>query len=55
MIGDRKHDIIGAKENGLDSIGVLFGYGDRKELSYAGATFIAATAAEVGKLVLQHS
>lgn len=55
MIGDRKHDIIGAKENGLDSIGVLFGYGDRKELSDAGATFIAATAAEVGKLVLQQS
>ena len=52
MIGDRKHDIIGAKENGLDSIGVLFGYGDRKELTDAGATFIAASAEEVEKLLL---
>lgn len=41
MVGDRKHDIIGAKENGLDSIGVLFGYGDREELEKAGATYIA--------------
>ena len=41
MIGDREHDIIGAKENGLDSIGVLFGYGSYDELKSAGATFIA--------------
>lgn len=32
MIGDREHDIIGAKENGMDSIGVLFGYGTYDEL-----------------------
>lgn len=43
MIGDREHDIIGAKQNGLDSIGVLFGYGDREELEKAGATHIAPT------------
>ena len=41
MIGDRKHDVIGAKENGLDSLGVLFGYGSYEELKKAGATFIA--------------
>ena len=41
MIGDREHDIIGAKENGLDSIGVLFGYGSLDELQKAGATYIA--------------
>ena len=41
MIGDREHDVIGAKENGLDSIGVLFGYGSYDELKRAGATFIA--------------
>lgn len=40
MIGDRKHDIIGAKENKLDSIGVLYGYGDREELTHAGADYI---------------
>lgn len=26
MIGDRKHDILGAKSCGLDSVGVLYGY-----------------------------
>ena len=41
MIGDRKHDILGAKENGLQSIGVLFGYGSREELQTAEATFLA--------------
>lgn len=41
MIGDREHDIIGAKENGLDSIGVLFGYGSLDELQKTGATYIA--------------
>lgn len=40
MVGDRKYDIEGAKKVGIDSIGVLFGYGDYKELSEAGATYI---------------
>ncbi|GAA0077877.1 HAD family hydrolase [Clostridium sp. CTA-5] len=40
MIGDRKHDIIGAKESGLDSIGVLYGYGNYDELKEAGANTI---------------
>ena len=40
MIGDRKFDIIGAKKCGLDSVGVLYGYGDRDELEKAGATYI---------------
>jgi len=37
MIGDREHDIIGARKNGLRSIGVLWGYGSREELVAAGA------------------
>jgi phosphoglycolate phosphatase len=32
MIGDRKHDLIGARKNGMAGIGVLWGYGTRKEL-----------------------
>ena len=40
MIGDRKFDILGARENGIDSIGVLYGYGSRAELEEAQATFI---------------
>ena len=41
MIGDREHDILGAKQMGIDSIGVLYGYGDRPEHEKAGATYIA--------------
>lgn len=51
MIGDREHDIIGAKKVGIDSMGVLFGYGDRKELEKAGAKFIAATVEEIGQVL----
>jgi phosphoglycolate phosphatase len=32
MVGDRKYDIIGAKDNGIDSIWVLYGYGTQEEL-----------------------
>lgn len=52
MVGDRHHDIDGARGNGLDSIGVLYGYGDREELEAAGATYIAATIAELETLLL---
>ena len=43
MVGDRENDIQGAKVNGLDSIGVLYGYGSREELEAAGAMQIAET------------
>ena len=36
MVGDREHDVLGAKQVGLKCIGVLFGYGDREELEAAG-------------------
>lgn len=41
MVGDRLHDIAGAKENGIKSVGVLYGFGDREELELAGADKIA--------------
>lgn len=41
MIGDRHHDIEGAKVNGIDSIGVTWGFGSKDELTVAGATYIA--------------
>lgn len=43
MIGDRSHDIVGAKQNGIDGIGVLYGYGSREELTEAGAVHLCAT------------
>ena len=51
MIGDRAFDILGAKTNGIDSIGVLYGYGDRAELLGAGADYIAADATELYSLL----
>ena len=51
MIGDRKHDIEGAKDNDIDSIGVLFGYGSRKELEQAGANYIAESVEELRTLL----
>ena len=41
MIGDRKHDMIGAKKCGLSACGVLYGYGDFEELKSNGADMIA--------------
>lgn len=52
MIGDRKHDVIGARATGIDSIGVLYGYGSREELEGHGATHVAATVEELGRLLL---
>lgn len=43
MIGDRRFDIEGAKEAGIKSIGVTFGFGEREELEKAGADYIADT------------
>ncbi|MGL4664492.1 MAG: HAD hydrolase-like protein, partial [Clostridium butyricum] len=43
MVGDREHDIIGAKENNIKSIGVLYGYGDVVELTQARACYVVET------------
>lgn len=43
MVGDRKHDIIGAKKCSIASCGVRFGYAEENELEDAGADFIANT------------
>lgn len=51
MVGDREHDIIGAKTVGIDSIGVLMGYGSREELENAGATYVAETLGDISPLV----
>jgi phosphoglycolate phosphatase len=51
MIGDRKHDILAARQNGLRSMGVLYGYGSRAELLEAGADFLAETPAEIVEIL----
>ena len=51
MVGDRKFDILGAKEFGLETIGVLYGYGDREELTTAGADHLVGSVAELEVLL----
>lgn len=55
MIGDREHDIIGAKACGVASIGVLIGYGSEAELSASGADYIASTVEEIGEIITRIS
>lgn len=52
MVGDRFHDIAGAKKRSVLSIGVLYGFGSREELEKAGADYIAATPQELEKLLI---
>ena len=52
MIGDREHDVIGAKEAGISSIGVLYGYGELEELQNSGADKIVSTVAELARELL---
>jgi phosphoglycolate phosphatase len=47
MVGDREHDVLGAKEVGISSLGVLYGYGSEAELKNAGADHIVHTPAEI--------
>lgn len=52
MVGDREHDVLGAKAVGMDCIGVLCGFGSRTELESAGALYIAENMKEVFSLIV---
>jgi phosphoglycolate phosphatase len=52
MIGDRKYDIIGAKKNGIDSVGVLYGYGSREELEKEEPKYFCKNVMEIVKIIL---
>jgi phosphoglycolate phosphatase len=51
MIGDRSHDVIGAKTNGINAIGVTYGYGSREELIAAGASHLCASPLAILELI----
>lgn len=51
MIGDRKFDVLGAEQHGIPTLGVLYGFGSRKELSGAGASWLAGSVAELEELM----
>ena len=52
LVGDRMYDAEGAKICGIDCIGVTWGHGGRKELTEAGATYIADTPEDVLKMII---
>ncbi|MEM6513559.1 MAG: HAD hydrolase-like protein [Pseudomonadota bacterium] len=47
MIGDRRYDMLGARDNGLSTVGVLYGYGSRGELESAGAERLVESPDEI--------
>jgi phosphoglycolate phosphatase len=51
MIGDRAHDVLGARANGARAIGALWGYGSRDELTQAGAHALAANPGDLAQLL----
>lgn len=51
MVGDTKYDMIGAKEIGIDALGVLYGYGSSEELSASGADYIVRTPMDIMPIV----
>jgi len=51
MVGDRDQDVNGAREQGFDCIGVLYGYGGREELEASGAKYIAETVEDILKFI----
>lgn len=52
MVGDRRHDMVGGKANGLATMGVLYGYGSREELTQSGADFLAPSVEDVAEMLL---
>ncbi|MGM9642076.1 MAG: HAD family hydrolase [Eubacteriales bacterium] len=51
MVGDRDQDTVGARENGIECIGVLYGYGDLAELTAANTRYIAETVPDILKFI----
>lgn len=55
MVGDREHDVFGARQHDLPTIGVAYGYGSRDELLAAGSLAIADTVAQLRALLFADS
>ncbi len=52
MVGDRLHDVLGAREHNIDCIGVNWGYAAAGELAAAGARTIVDSPAELARVIL---
>lgn len=51
MIGDRKFDVLGAGRHGIPTLGVLYGFGSREELTESGASWLAGSVEELKTLM----
>ena len=51
MMGDRKFDVLGAAAHSIPTLGVLYGFGSREELSQAGALWLAESVQELGAMM----
>jgi phosphoglycolate phosphatase len=55
MVGDRKHDVIAAKRNGVLSLGVTYGYGSREELVETGVDYVCSNPSGVAAQIISIS
>lgn len=53
MVGDRSFDIVGAKNCGVESVGVYYGFAEPGELEEAGADHIAGTVPELEEILMK--
>lgn len=54
MVGDRKHDLIGAHRNGLQAVGIGYGFGSHAELMAEAPAWYFATLAELQQALVPH-
>ena len=47
MVGDKEHDVLGARKAGLDCVAVSYGYGTEEELAASQPLQIVASAEEI--------
>ena len=53
MVGDRSYDMIGAKNNKVLGLGVLYGYGNEKELINSGASYLIESPENFASVIMQ--
>ena len=53
MVGDRAYDVRAARSMGMPSIGVDYGYGSRRELEEAGASYIVSSIHSLQELLMR--
>ena len=53
MVGDRKFDVLGARAFGIETIGVLFGYGSKEEFEACDCRYLAENAEEMAQIILR--